>query len=206
MKFLSYRAAREFLDATRLSYFAGLISWTEAMDRLVALREMCSQTNPSGQTAARILQLEQWSSEGTWPNEAELQNQGDELPARPSGIQTSPRATDGDDDEPQYFYFLPASHTGLSDWEFHQYDDDYHPSIPHGHWHGKPRPKLDPYQGWVYAGTAQVRREPRSKVIAIWNDPRFREFARTAVQFYIDHHPHYTGWRVSNPLRLPRRR
>ena len=174
------------------------------MDRLVALREMCSRNSPSGQTAARILQLEQWSSEIKWPNEAEVQEDRDDIPRKPSSVERRPGTTAEDNDEPPYFLFLPASITGLSAWEFHQYDDDYHPSIPHGHWQGHPKPKLDPYQGWVYSGSAQVRREPRYKIITLWNDARFRDFARTAIQYYMDHHPHYTGWRVSNPLRLPR--
>ena len=204
MKLLSYRAAREFLDATKLSYFAGFVSWTEAMDRLVALCQMCSTKNPSGQAAARILRVEQWPSDANWPDGVEAQNHGDESAHRPSSVRRRPGATDDEDDEPPYLYFLPASVTGLGEWEFHQYDDDYHPAIPHGHWHGMPRPKLDPYQGWVYAGSIQVRREPRSKIIALWNDAKFRDFARTAIQYYLDHYPHYTGWRVSDPLRIPR--
>lgn len=176
------------------------------MDRLVALRQMCAGSNPSEQTATRILRVEQWPYETDWPDGEQDPKLGDEDEHHESKLWRSPPdTTEDEEDEPRYLHFWPASVTGLRDWEFHQYDDDCHPSIPHGHWRGRPRPKLDPYQGWVYAGSAQIRREPPRKIIALWNDASFRHFARTAIQYYLVHFPHYK-WRVPDPLRLPRRR
>ena len=101
---------------------------------------------------------------------------------------------------------MVSSAAGLSEWEFHQYDNDPYPSVPHGHKRSNHRWKLDSYQGWVYERTRQAHREPRWKIIALWNDGKFRSFALDALAYYIDHFPHYSDWRVGNPLRLPRRR
>ncbi len=95
--------------------------------------------------------------------------------------------------------------TGLAQWEFHQSDPDFFPSIPHGHFMGRRQPKLDAYVGWIYRGAEQIGREPKKKIIALWNDTTFRDFARVAIEYYIEHFPNYC-WRVADPRRLPRRR
>ncbi|WP_290618613.1 hypothetical protein, partial [Immundisolibacter sp.] len=52
----------------------------------------------------------------------------------------------------------------------------------------------------------QQRREPKKNIIYLWNDRQYREFARAAIDYYLTHHRNYDGWRVVNPMRLPRRR
>jgi hypothetical protein len=88
---------------------------------------------------------------------------------------------------------------------FHRYDDDFFPSVPHGH-RKDARRKLDAYLGWVYSGSAQQSREPRWKIVALWNEAAFRDLARASIHYFVERHPAYVGWRVRNPLRLPRRR
>ena len=95
---------------------------------------------------------------------------------------------------------------GLSSWVFHQYDDDPFPSIPHGHSKSKTTRKLDVYQGWVYQGARQIERLDRKTIIILWNDEKFRKFAYTAIYYYHNMHSHYSGWKVSNYLKLPRKK
>ena len=199
MHYISRPAARTFLALTRASHFGSLISWTEALGRIAALRTLCELGSPEALEAQRILVLDGWEAEDKWDG-------GD------SGATTNVAPRSGrlqfpsGDDEPNVIYLFPNVETGLSDWEFHQADDDFFPSIPHGHHRGRKQPKLDPYQGWIYRGTEQVKRAPRESIILLWNDYKFRKFAAAAIDYYLSEHPHYAGWRVSDPRRLPRRR
>lgn len=95
---------------------------------------------------------------------------------------------------------------GMKKWVFHEFDEDPHPSIPHGHEYGKNHPKCDAYTGKVYdSHRVEISKERlgRRTRIALWSDPKFREFALKAIIWYDDHHPKYT-FRVANPRRLPR--
>ena len=201
MKHLSYRAAADLLELIRLSQFAGLAAWTETMDRLLALCAMCAQKNPSRTAAERILTLNEWPIADDWEEgeiEPALHEQGR------STLGPGVRNGGDIDDDPDFLYLYLGPHTGLAKWEFRPFDAD--PSVPHGHWEGRDRPKLDPYQGWVYDRTRQVRREPRKKITALWNDRVFRKFALETIRLHLEHHPYHGDWRVENPLRLPRRR
>jgi hypothetical protein len=144
-----------------MAHLAGLISWSQFMDRLVALRDMCSPDDPSCWLAERMLRLEEWTSESNWPYEEDLPSNLNQGPNQASSLDILPDYLSDEDDEDLYLRFFPGAATGLSAWEFHQYDDDFFPSVPHGHWNGRKQPKLDPYQGWVYHGSEQKRREQR---------------------------------------------
>jgi hypothetical protein len=93
-------------------------------------------------------------------------------------------------------------------WEFHQYDYDPFPSIPHGHEVGNGRVKLDVYRGTVTSNDPRpMRRESRKAIVGLWNDDRFRIFAARAVEHYI------ANWGISyfadrgilHPRRFPKR-
>lgn len=176
------------------------------MDRLVALRSMCSPTNSSGIAAERILRVEEWDAEDGWEYEGESPSNRRQGNDRPSSFESALEYIPDEDEDSAFLCFFAGTHTGLSNWEFHQYDDDFFPSVPHDHWNGNRQPKLDPYQGWVYKGSKQQWREPKKNIISLWNDQQFREFARVAIDYYLTHHPNYDGWRVVNPMCLPRRR
>ena len=206
MKLLTRDAARLFLNSSRNAFLFGLISWSQLLDRLVALKGMCSPTNSAGMTADRILRAEEWENGDDWQYEGESLSNRQQDEDKPSSSRSSLDYFPDEDEDGAYLCFLAGTHTGLSNWEFHQYDDDYFPSIPHGHWNNRNQPKLDPYQGWVYQGSKQQRREPKKNIIALWNDRQFREFTQVAIDYYLTHHPSYGGWRVPNPGRLPRRR
>lgn len=96
--------------------------------------------------------------------------------------------------------------SGMKKWVFHEYDEDPHPSVPHGHEYGNDHPKCDPYTGRVYdTHRREITRErfSRKTRIALWRDPKFREFALKAIIWYEDHHPYYS-FRVTHPRRLPK--
>jgi|GEM_PF-2702651 len=206
MTYLTRYASRAFLSTSKMAHLMGLISWSQLMDRLVALRDMCGPDDPSGRFAERMLRLEEWASESKWPYEGDSPSNVSQGPTGASSFGNSLDYPQGEDDEGAYLCFFPATRTGLSAWKFHQYDADFFPSVPHGHWNGQNQPKLDPYQGWVYHGSEQKRREPKKNIIALWNDREFRKFAEIALDYYLTCYPNYSGWRVSNPRRLPRRR
>lgn len=206
MKNLTRDAARLFLNSSRDAFLVRLISWSQFMDRLVALRDMCSSSNPSGITANRILRAEEWESDEEWSYEGESPSNRCEGDNRPSSFGSTFDYLPDEDEEGAFLCLFLGTHTGLSNWEFHQTDDDFFPSVPHGHWNGKKHLKLDPYQGWVYIGSKQQRREPKKNIVSLWNDRKFREFALVAIDYYLTHHPSYNGWRVANPRLLPRRR
>jgi hypothetical protein len=206
MKFLTRNASSAFLSTSKSAHLMGLISWSQLMDRLVVLRDMCRPNDPSGHLAQRLLRLEEWTSESNWPYEGDSPSNLSQGPNSPSSLGSSLDYRPDEDDVDSYLCFFPGTSTGLSAWKFHQYDDDFFPSVPHGHCNGRSKPKLDPYQGWVYHGSEQVRREPKKNIVALWNDPQFREFAKIAIDYYLTHHSAFRGWRVPNPRHLPRRR
>jgi len=100
--------------------------------------------------------------------------------------------------------FMPGADTGLTTWEFHIGDMDPYPSIPHGH---EGKKKLDAYQGWVWRGDNRESREERWKIIALWNDNKFRDFAIRSIKNYRYVYQDWDGWPAGiAPLRLPRKR
>lgn len=210
MRYLTHRAAKDYLWSLRACYSIGLASWTETLDRLLALCQMCSPSNPARVFAERMLRLEEWPIEADWARSLydDQQITDDSPNAFPSRLR---RLSESDSsgssvEEPPIWLYLVSSASGLGNWEFHQYDDDPYPSVPHGHKRSDHKWKLDAYQGWVFERTRQDHREPRWKIVLLWNDSKFRGFALDAIEYYIDRFPHHNDWRVGNPLRLPRRR
>lgn len=209
MKYLSDIAARELLWAVRANFSAGFVSWTETLDRLVALHDMARPGSSTQIFAVRLLRLEGWPIDTDWGSESnEPSRQADDEEATSSQILRMPRKDNpgsGEDSSIDWVYFA-SSVSGLQEWEFHQYDADPHPSVPHGHKRTSHRWKLDAYQGWVYLRSRQDHRSPRWKIVALWNDRKFRAFALDSIQYHLDNHPHHRDWPVINPRRLPRRR
>ncbi|MDP2738043.1 MAG: hypothetical protein Q8O82_04855 [Pseudorhodobacter sp.] len=111
----------------------------------------------------------------------------------------------GDDDDDRDSIIRYIANVGGDDWIFHRGDADFFPSIPHGHKKRQNLVKLDPYLGWMYERSNQCGRIKREDIIALWNDDKFRDMASVAIDYYLFNHPHYTGWRVASPRRIPRR-
>ena len=204
MQYLTREASSLFLRTSKLSLIAGLLSWTHFHERLAALLSMSNPNDPSHQFAIRILTLEAWDLDSNWEFGEESTASSDEMGNQKSSL-NSP-IVDSSVDADNQLYFCATSIPGLTAWQFNKHDDDFFPSVPHGHWHGRKQPKLDAYLGWTYRGSTQIGREPRKKIIALWNDKKFREFSAAAIDYFITHNILHNGWRVSRPRRLPRRR
>ena len=193
---LTAAAADIYLLTSGFALSIGTLSWDQYLLRLRFLRDNSEPGSLQGDATHQILVSEDSDGEEEWPLGGPEQS-GTE--PDPSDSQVSKDA------ETELLHFCAAGSTGLSQWLFHQADPDFFPSIPHGHWSAEKRKKLDAYRGWVYREDEQIDREPRWKIIALWNDEKFRAFAATAIGYYLSSFPRY-GWRVPNPMRLPRRR
>lgn len=201
MTTLELEASDLYFELTRFHFHTEKVSWSHYLARMAALKNMCEPSDPIHRTAARTLRVEEWDVNEEWPTTEE------DFDVQATATETNI------DDQPKpgirrnkkgYIEFL-SRRKGLKDWVFHQYDADFHPSIPHGHFQGKSQPKLDSYLGWVYQGSKQISRLSRDLIIDLWNDEEFRQFAYTSVSWYKEEFRNY-NWRVSNPLLLPRRR
>jgi hypothetical protein len=201
-QYLTYKSAHLFLKLSKICYLTESINWSQFLERLALLKTMCSPKNPSGVYAERVLSLEKFELNDEWFDEPESFFNSTNHKFRK--VESELKSTMGKDNQP-CLHFCPGTHTKLSSWEFHQYDDDFYPSIPHGHLHRQSQPNLDSYNGWIYQNNKRGKREPRKSIVALWNDEKFRAFATQAIQYYLDKHPKYT-WRVEQPFRLPRRR
>ena len=204
---LSKSAANDVIWLIQDSYFGGLCSWSETASRLAALATLCKPGDPASVVASRVLEMQNFAIEDDWPTD---EGESARATSKSGGSNHSLIQNSNpdwlDDDEPPILQFIADAAIGLSDWHFHQADPDFFPSVPHGHWQGNDQPKLDPYTGYIYQGLKQTSRVSRKKTVALWNDCKFRVFARAAVNYYLAAFPRYRGWRVPNPRRLPRRR
>lgn len=202
MIYLEKESSDLYFELSRLYFHAEKLSWTHYLDRMIALKSMCEPDDPIYKRANRILLAEEWNNEEHWCDESG--EHGDSSSSRDDVGAKDEFQPGLSKDRKGYFKFLSRK-KGLSDWVFHQYDADFHPSIPHGHFKGKKQPKLDSYLGWIYQGSKQIKRLSRDLIIELWNDDEFRFFAHTAIEWYMGEFPSY-NWRVSDPLMMPRRR
>lgn len=200
MNYFTRQASKAYYLLSRKAYISGLIGWAHFLDRAWLARELTRERDPVHLHASRLLLAEEDTQDSQWADDEcdDLRGMTFEIVLDNDGINEG-----GEDDNLILFI---AKVVGLEEWHFHQYDDDFFPSVPHGHWRNKNSPKLDSYLGWVYEGTRQTRRLNRSLIVDLWNNQDFRVFASTAVNYYLDHHPSYKGWRVFNPKKLPARR
>lgn len=95
--------------------------------------------------------------------------------------------------------------TNLRRWEFHKYDDDFFPSVPHGHKIDCSEMKLDVYNGSIYINQNLIKKEKKKNIIELWNNDSFRKFALESIMYYLRKYPKFR-WRVPNPKKLPKRR
>ena len=200
MTYFTRKASRDYYLLSRKAYILGLIGWAHFLDRARLAKELTRERDPVHIQASRMVQAEEGSHTQPIMND-DPGHSGDfslEIAIQEDCI-------DGEAGENGLLQFI-AKVNGFSAWHFNQYDPDFFPSVPHGHWKEKETRKLDVYLGWVYEGTRQVSQEKRCLIIDLWNNEEFRRFAATAIDYYLDHHPSYKGWRVSNPRKLPVKR
>lgn len=201
--FLSREAAQDYLLLTLLSYKYYIIDESIFLERLVVLASVGDPVNGATVFANEILQDHDWPrDDNDWSTDQPEQERSE------LSDNAGERSAEGQsDDDPDDGIIRLIIAVGKNDWEFHPFDDDWFPSVPHGHKRsGRPTDKLDPYLGWVYDKSKQSGRLKRKAIISLWNDEGFRNTASRAIDYYLDKHRHYRGWRVSNPRRLPRRK
>ena len=202
---LTIEGALAYLAASQVSLAFGGLSWNQYLLRLQFLK---SSVDP-GSLEARIfndmLSQAEFEDEDDWLDQDD--DEPKELSEEPGTI--TPTSVDANRDPARddliVLKFVPSAGSGLHDWKFDSSDPDFFPSVPHGHWKSRHRRRLDAYRGWVYESDRQVDREPRRKLVALWNDDRFRTFAAATIHHYIAASPNFR-WRVPNPRRLPRKR
>jgi len=192
--FFTTEAASGYLRLTLFAFDSGLIGSVEFEARLNTLRALAGHQGGAALYAEELIgdaiEDDEWG-------EVEPLASRDESP-----LQTGEAGRPYWDDADHSIAFRMVAGP-LQSWEFHQADDDYFPSIPHGHEHGRKQPKLDVYLGWVYHKAKQVRRIERSAIVELWNDRDFRDFARIAIDYYLTNFSNYSGWRVNDPRLLP---
>lgn len=203
MAYMSEDGFSAYYSITLLSHSEGLISDGEFLQRISWLRQV---SNPENQVLNRVLQEYPEFDRQEEPNDEprhdlEIYSGKSAFLKKVAGRKTA--------DTPKYIYFLTAVAGILgAQWRFNPYDDDFFPSVPHGHLKSKHAIKLDLYLGFTY-DTSQnnkaLKRESRNYIVRLWNDEKFRTIARTAVEYYVVHHPNFS-WRVPHPLRLPKKR
>lgn len=201
--FLSRDAAQDYFHLTLLSYECYMIDEPSFLERMVVLSSLGDPSHGATIFANEILQDRDWPrDENDWFDDTPEQERSDL-----SGNDRGQSTEGGSDDDPEDLIIHLVIAVDGNEWEFHPFDDDWFPSVPHGHKiPGRPTDKLDPYLGWVYDKSKQSARLKRKAIISLWNDEKFRKTAIVAIDYYLEHHPHYRGWRVPKPRRLPRRR
>jgi hypothetical protein len=190
---LEPESANVFIRLTLASYESGLIGRDIFEARLLLLLEIADPNSGAVRFAADLLGDLALDHDVTWP----AGNRGED--GQSEAFETSGVYFDDAD----YSLALKIITGPLKDWEFHQADDDFFPSIPHGHHLGRKQTKLDVYLGWIYNKDKQTGREDRDSIVSLWNNRSFRDFARIAIDYYLDHYPRYSGWRVDDPRILP---
>lgn len=76
-------------------------------------------------------------------------------------------------------------------WEFHVYDEDFFPSVPHGHSiDGKRKYKLHVYSGNIYdINNNVVGKADEKSLHRLHKDPRFRSLVVEAIKYYNSSNP-----------------
>lgn len=198
--YISREAARDFLKIQLISHHQAHIGTTVFLDRLATLVWMSEPECGAVAFAREILSLNEWTCCFDPDNQDGGADGALEGPKNKVGYNE-----EEDEEEDDDFIIQLITIVGDTGWIFHPGDDDFFPSIPHGHDTRDNKRKLDPYLGWIYRGSAQHRRLPRKDIVALWNNDKFRYMASVAIDYYLKTHPHYTGWRVPYPRQLPRK-
>lgn len=198
--YLTEESSRTFYTTTMIQFWHGLLSEVELTERLFVLGDLC---DPRNELLSRVLPSN--GIDDTRPTEW-IDNQ--HRVSKPKGhmIRRKRSSTKTSDMAVQFLTKI----NGIlgSKWEFHPYDDDFFPSVPHGHLQKNKTIKLDSYLGYTFdtsKDNCRLKRESRKFIILLWNDDKFRDMARNSVEYYIVHHPNF-NWRVDSPHRLPRKR
>jgi hypothetical protein len=200
MTYFTRKASKDYCLLSRKAYIAGLIGWAHVLDSAWLARELTRDRDPVHIQTSRLLMAAE-----TAYTSSLMDAETDDSRESKLEITIEEDCVDGEVDEDNQLLLI-AKINSLRAWHLNHYDPDFFPSVPHGHWNEKETRRLDAYLGWQYEGTRQVGLEKRSVITDLLNNDEFRLFARTAIDYYLEHHPSYKGWRVLNPMKLPVKR
>jgi len=193
MEKMSFVATSFYLETTLDCFWFGISTEDELHDRLSFLLEASDDYDIN----SRIKRFLGDCTESRW-EDALADDKADEIRLiNPCGVGNAQES------ESDVLQLIIQGISGLSQWDFHEYDVDYFPSVPHGH-NIADRKKLDAYLGWVYDKTHKVYRLKRKVIVYLWNNDSFRTYARSSIRWYMTAYPSYR-WRVPYPLVIPRR-
>ena len=199
--FLKPRAADDLLRIIIGSHQHNVIGDTIYLERLSVLANICPSSHRATQYAAATLKEREFQ-----PNDEPLLEGEESTEAWADKHEATSSEVRFDDDGLLRFTTTAG---GLGEWVFHPFDDDFFPSIPHGHLRKKRWGKLDAYLGWVYEDPSkrsqQSHRIKRKSIISLWNDDAFRDIASDAINYHLNKFPKFQ-WRVANPRKLPRKK
>jgi len=193
MNKLSSIAAKTFYDITRKTYLLGLLSWEQVIHRLAFLYELTDDLT--------IREKLFFIAGDDIENKTMEESDNGDIDSNPECDAKTPACPFSSKDCSPLA--LIVKNIGRKIWNFHQYDHDFFPSIPHGK-NSDGVEKLDVYLGWVYKKSQQVQRVKRREIIFLWNDNKFRKFSLMEIDWYYTTYPLYR-WRVPNPYKIPRK-
>ncbi len=202
MEYLKRSAASDYLNMSRLALRVDQITPYQFLSRLVCLKAMSKPSSPEHSNASIILRAEGWLDDEGWIEEGQVSDSSHNDYYLAGNGEAGLRDGGLDPDDPLYVY-LVVTISGTR-WKFIVGDPDPWPSVPHGHGWNDARWKIDPYLGDTFFQGRSKGRVPRSELVAFWNNDKFRDYARSEIEHWIEQHKGWT-WRVSHPARLPRR-
>ncbi len=210
MEFFTKEAVFTYLTLTEVSFDNYLISEADYYERLHLLKQFCdlSEIDTIANIEIHISDFDEWyrfNEKREYHYNENNEKYYRSIDKREDNDNNASNAEFQGNDFDPLLHFISAIAGKISKWEFHKTDSDFFPSIPHGHAIINHKIKLDAYRGYIYKNNKQTDRESRQFIIDLWNDNKFRDAARETVIYYMNTYP-YFNWRVSNPLRMPRRR
>ena len=208
--YLDDAGAHVYLITTDLALEWGLIGWGEYATRLLCLRDILEPSaDVHGLVCERLDFLDHDIAHG-WPDGGELGSPAVGAALEQVNDAGEPQPALAPRRNPSLVHFITTRAGVLGDkWLFHQSDDDFFPSVPHGHLKTKPQVKLDAYRGYTYdtgKGNQALARERRDFIVGLWRDAKFRVFALRALDYFIERHPSFNWWGcrgILHPRRLP---
>lgn len=205
MVFLNDAAATAYFFITRDSINLGFINIFEFYSRMACLFSMLPQNSDFREIISGLLEEAPayWKKGEYLTDENNTQENTDEIEEKRAELKFC------EPDDPNHLCFMTKTKGILGDvWKFRINDDDFFPSIPHGHLKGKNNVKLDSYRGFTYDTLNKNRalnRETRNYIINLWNEDKFRAFAIRAIDYYSSNYPGF-NWRVLKWRKLPKRK